>query len=150
MEQKIKTLIKTAMQQHDETAKNILRLSLAEIQREQNNAKNASLELTEDQKVAVLKRLLKSNRITMEAIKENDPDNATLSTLEKETEIIESLLPKSITQEQLAEFIKANNIDLTSFKSDGQAIGAIIKEAKKASFPVEADVVRTFICSNKQ
>ena len=149
---KINAWIKTAMLIKDTTTIDILRLAKGEIEREYNKAKDNKKEFTNIDRENVIKKLIKSNQTTLKLYLENDQDVGNklkkTDTLVKEIEILKKLLPKSMDTKDLYYFTMTHNIDIKSCKSDGQAIGMIMKEAKKQNMPVEAEIVKEFVKEN--
>ncbi len=88
-----------------------LRVVLGEFDRQE------SKELTDAEVVSVLKRLVKSERETLEL--KGEADSGFLQT-------IEAYLPKMATDEEIAAFIR-ENIDFSGFKNKMQAMAPIMK-----------------------
>ena len=145
LEDKIKEKIKTALIKKDEVSKDILRLTLGEIQREQNLAVNIDKPLDEDAKLTIVKKLIKSNETTLkELIKDqrNDSDKAK-AVLQKEIYVLESLLGTFLSVDELIVFIDGNSIiqAMLGKANQGQLIGCIIKEAKASNLNVKTPTI---------
>src|SRR4051812_29671766 len=65
--------------------------------------------------------------------------------LTREVTLLEGLLPQTWPEEQIAAFIRDKGIDVTSQKSDGQAMGAVMQELKKAAAPVDSARVKNAV-----
>ena len=65
--------------------------------------------------------------------------------LTREVTLLEGLLPQTWSEEQIAAFIRDKGIDVTSQKSDGQAMGAVMQELKKAAAPVDSARVKSAV-----
>ena len=151
MIEKINALIKQAMIDKDDITKNILRLVKGEIEREYNKAKDNKQEFSNIERENIIKKLIKSNQTTLKLYLEDceeTKDNKVIEKtdmLVKEINILKKLLLKSMDLKDLYYFIMTHNLDIKSCKSDGQAVGMIMKEAKKLNIPVEADIVKEYV-----
>jgi uncharacterized protein YqeY len=133
LEDKIRICVIAAVQQKDNIAKNILRLALSEIQRENKT-------LTEIDKENIVRKLIKSNKTTL-GLTTNE---ANKKELENEIAVLSLLLPKAMTKEEVISFVKDNNITLNN-DNVGKSIGAIMKVAKEKNIVIESNTVREAI-----
>ena len=78
-------------------------------------------EITDDDILDIIRKLVKSEKIVLEAKKETSSDY--LQTLER-------YLPRLATREEIAAWVKAN-INLSDFKSPMQAMGPVMKHFGK-------------------
>jgi uncharacterized protein YqeY len=78
-------------------------------------------EITDEDILDIIRKLVKSEKIVLEARKETSSDY--LQTLER-------YLPRMATREEIAAWIRAN-IDLSDFKSPMQAMGPVMKHFGK-------------------
>ncbi|MFZ0612418.1 MAG: GatB/YqeY domain-containing protein [Desulfobacterales bacterium] len=78
-------------------------------------------EITDDDILGIIRKLVKSEKIVLEAKKETSSDY--LDTLER-------YLPRAATGEEIAAWIK-ENIDLVQYKSPLQAMGPVMKHFGK-------------------
>lgn len=134
LEEQMRSRIKTAMREHREVEKSILRLALGELQ----TAQTRGGEFTEAQAEKILRKLMASNTETMAARPEADH-----SRLEEENAILDSLLPKMWDLEQVKQFLGAEDT-LAAIKAapnDGAATGAAMKAIKPAGAPVDGKTV---------
>jgi len=147
IEQTIKENIKLAMKEKNAVIRDIMRLAIGEFQREQNNSKNAGKELSEEEKIAIIKKLLKNNKETLFHLLStplgysDDEFNLRKFSLGAEIAALENLLPKTASKEEIMEFV--SKIDLSQAKSEGQAIGLVMKEVKKANLNADNEMIRT-------
>jgi len=132
----IKQRMRTAMQAHDSVARNILGLALGEIQTAEARANRA---LAEDEAIAVLRKLVKSNEETLGHAKD---DPARTAELRREIEILAALLPAALTPAAVAGALAPVADALRAAKSDGQAMGVAMKHLKSTGAVVEAAVVQ--------
>jgi uncharacterized protein YqeY len=80
-----------------------------------------SKEITNDDIIGIIQGLAKSERIVLEAKKEESSEYLN---------ILESYLPKMAAREEIITWIKAN-IDFSEYKNKMQAMGAIMKHFGK-------------------
>lgn len=124
---KIRQDLKTALRNRDHGVRDTLRQIMSEfpsltvpIQLE-SGKKTTRLkkpeEITDDDILDIIRKLVKSEKIVLEAKKETSSDY--LQTLER-------YLPRMATREEIAAWVRAN-IDLSDFKSPMQAMGLVMK-----------------------
>jgi uncharacterized protein YqeY len=128
----IKVRMTRAMRERDEVVRNILGLAVGEIQTAEARANRA---LGDDEATAVVRKLLKSNEETLGL---TGADDARAPALRREIEVLASLLPKSMSIEQIAEALGAVADAIRSAKSDGQAMGVAMKHLKAVGAVVGA------------
>ncbi len=100
------------MKAREEYKKNTLRVVLGEFGRLDKK------ELSDDEAVKILKKLIKSEREVLE--QKGETENSAF------IEIVESYLPKMADEEEISEWIR-QNVDFSQFKNKMQAMGAIMK-----------------------
>jgi len=122
----IKTRMHRALRERDEVVRNILGLAVGEIQTAEARANRA---LGDDEAIAVVRKLLKSNEETLALA---GADDARSTALRREIEVLGSLLPKSMSVEQIADAISPVADAIRAAKSDGQAMGVAMKHLKAA------------------
>ena len=116
-QERIKKDLVEAIKAKDVERREALRVVLGEIDRQDTKA------LTDEDVVAVLRRLVKSERETLDLKGESDSGFI---------RVVEEYLPKLATDDEIAAFIR-ENIDLSGFKNKMQAMGLIMKHfGKKA------------------
>ena len=101
-----------AMKARDEDKKSTLRVIMGEF------ARADSKEISDDEVIKVLKKLIKSEKETL-LQKGSDEDTAFVR-------IIETYLPQMAPEEEIIAWVNGN-IDLSQFKSKMQAMGPIMK-----------------------
>jgi uncharacterized protein YqeY len=119
-----------AVKQGDTVARDVLRLALGEIQTAEAR-KNAPL--SEEEAVAALRKLIKSNEETVAALAAED---ARVPALKREIEVLASLLPAQLTVAQIVAALEAVRDAIKAAGSDGQATGIAMKHLKAAGAPV--------------
>jgi uncharacterized protein len=132
----IKTRMTRALRERDEVVRNILGLAVGEIQTAEARANRA---LGDEEANAVVRKLLKSNEETLAL---TAADDARGPALRREIEVLASLLPKSMTVEQIAEALSTVADAIRAAKSDGQAMGVAMKHLKAAGAVVAAPDVQ--------
>jgi uncharacterized protein YqeY len=135
----IKARMLAAMQARDAVAKNILGLALGEIQTAEARANKA---LGDDEAMAVLRKLVKSNEETLGHAKD---DAARTTELRREIEVLSSLLPKALSAEAVMEALAPVTEALRAAKSDGHAMGVAMKHLKANGAVVESAAVQEAI-----
>lgn len=112
LQQQIKRDLTAAIKAKDEERKDTLRVILGEFGRLDKK------ELSDDEVVKILKKLLKSEKEVLER-KGQETKSGFIR-------IIEGYLPKMVSEEEVAAWIK-QNIDFSQFKNKMQAMGLIMK-----------------------
>lgn len=111
IQETIKADLKNALKEKNEERKSAIRVILGEFSRFEKK------ELTDDEAIKVLKKLVKSEKETLETKGETE-DSAFLLT-------VNSYLPKEATAEEIEAWIR-NNIDFSSFKNKMQAMKPVM------------------------
>jgi uncharacterized protein YqeY len=119
----LKAKITAAVKAKDEVARDVLRLALGEIQTGEARASRA---LKDDEIAGILKKLVKSNEETLALAGEG----AQAPALRKEIEVLSSLLPKTLSVDELVEALASQRDALRAAKADGQATGIAMKHLK--------------------
>ena len=112
IQQQIKKDLMGAMKARDENKKSTLRVIMGEF------ARADSKEISDDEVIKVLKKLIKSEKETLSR-KGSDEDSVFIR-------IIETYLPQMALENEIIAWVN-DNIDLSQFKSKMQAMGPIMK-----------------------
>jgi len=112
LQKQIKSDLTAAIKAKDEEKKDTLRVILGEFGRLDKK------ELSDDEVVKILKKLIKSEKETLEK-KGAGCDSTFIN-------VIENYLPKMATQEEIAKWIE-QHVDFSEFKNKMQAMGLIMK-----------------------
>lgn len=118
----LKAAITQAVKDKDATARDVLRLALGEIQMAEVRGGRAP---TDDEATAIVKKLVKSNEETLALTSDDRAD-----TLRREIAVLSSLLPKSLSVEQIVEALSSQAEALRAAKNDGAATGMAMKHLK--------------------
>lgn len=133
LEQLIRDKIKTAMREKDEVSKNVLRVAIGEV----DVLKGRGQEVEDEQICKILRKLVASNEETIKAKS---------AVLFKENEILNVLLPKLLSKEEIENHLIAFLEEIKAAKSNGQATGVAVGVFKKINLNVDgkdvAEVVK--------
>jgi len=111
----------------------ILGVALGEIQ----TVEARKGELTEEETASIVKKLVKSNRETIEA----GPDPKQTAILEEEIVVLESLLPKAMGADDIVAALLSVADAVRAASNDGQATGIAMKALKAQGAPVDGKTV---------
>jgi uncharacterized protein YqeY len=123
---KLKADLKHSMLNKDIQARSAIRQIMAEFPRltvpiTLESGKKTTRPITDDDIIGIIQGLVKSERIVLEAKKEESSEYL---------KILESYLPKMATRGEIISWIKAN-IDFSEYKNKMQAMGVIMKQFGK-------------------
>lgn len=138
--------IKKAMMAKDKVQLETLR-SVKTAFMESTTAKGSSGELTEEQSVAILQRMVKQRKDSAAIYEEQNRVELAQQEL-KELEVLQSYLPKQLTQDELEKAIGdiIEQAGATSLKDMGKVMGAATKAlAGKAEGRAIADTVKKML-----
>jgi uncharacterized protein YqeY len=127
----IKKRVTAAMKEGDAVARDVLRLALGEIQTAEARK---GAELSDDDAVAAVRKLIKSNEETLAAL---PGDDARAGALRHELGVLASLLPAQLTPAQIVDALASQRDAIKAAKSDGQATGVAMKHLKASGAPVD-------------
>jgi uncharacterized protein YqeY len=120
----LKKRIAVAVKERDQVAKDVLRVALGEIQTQEHRA---NARMSDDDAIAVVRKLVKSNEETLAS-----SSGERAATLERENEILGSLLPKRMTLDEIAAALAPQREAIRAAKSEGQATGIAMKHLKSS------------------
>jgi uncharacterized protein YqeY len=132
----IKARMFRAMKAGDVVEKEILRVAVGEITTE---AARPGRKGSDEEAQALIRKLVKSNEESIAA----DPGPEKLSQLQRENEILASLLPRSMSEAEVLAALEGVKDAIVAAGNDGQATGVAMKHLKAAgtSVPVDGKVV---------
>lgn len=122
----IKRRMFAAMKAKDNVEKEILRVALGEITGRGEATDDATV-------VVVLKKLVKSNEESLAAA----TDAEQRQVLEREIEILKSLLPQGLSLDQVVEALGPVHEAIRAAKADGPATGIAMKHLKTQNLAVD-------------
>lgn len=118
----IKRRITAAMKAGNTVEKDILRLTLGEVQ----TAEARGTVTTDESVAAIVRKLIKSNEETRAVAPEGDQKRA----LAEEIAVLQSLLPSSLSVPQIIEALASLRDAIKAASNDGQATGVAMKHLK--------------------
>ena len=130
----IKQRMFAAMKAQDSVQKEILRVALGEIQSAEARSGKAG---SDEDTHKILRKLVKSNRETLEVAEDATQRQALL----REIEILESLLPKVMSLDEVVNALGPVRAAIVSAGNDGQATGIAFKHLKSLSGTVDGGTV---------
>ena len=111
------------MRDRDDAARSILRVALGDLQLAESRSAEA---FTDQQAEGVIRKLIKSNTETIEFTR----DEAVAERLRHENQVLESLLPRTLSVEQIIAALEPVEAQIRGAGNDGQATGAAMKHLK--------------------
>lgn len=130
----IKTRMLDAMRRKDAVEKEILRVALGDIQSEQARGTDV---VSDEQAAKIIRKIIKGNDETLAVVK--DPEARTK--LERENAILASLLPQTLSTEQIVERLQPVIGTIQAAGNDGHATGVAMKHLKAAGAAVDGKAV---------
>jgi hypothetical protein len=132
----IKSRMTRAMRERDDIVKNILGLAVGEMQTAEARANRP---VSDDEAVAIVRKLLKSNEETLALTPAGD---ARAESLRRENATLASFLPQSLSADAIVAALGPVADAIRAAKSDGQAMGVAMKHLKASGAAVEAQAVQ--------
>lgn len=131
--EQIKKELVSARKSKDQAAVNILSLVLGEIQMAALKADSVEVD-------AIIKKVIKSNNITLESAGDR---SEVITNLKKENEILQKFLPQKMTIGQIEDEIKISGLELDS--NVGKSMGKTIKMLKEKGLEFDSKDVNQAI-----
>ncbi len=126
----VKAQIKEAMKAKDAARRDLLKVVLGELQTE---AARSGEELSDDQAQRIVRKLVKSSQ---EMIELSDRPE-TIEKTKAELLILESLLPKTLSVDEIIAALEPIKENVLAAGNDGQATGVAMKHLKSSGAVVE-------------
>lgn len=142
----IREAIKHSLQTNNIVAKEVLRLALGTIQQE-----GSSKNLNEEQKLNIVRKLIKSNETTIAAMHEkplsewSEEWQHNAPKLAQEITTLQTLLPQTLTFEETKTALAERIADIKTAKSDGMALGLAMKFFKQNNTSIDNNVVKQVV-----
>lgn len=124
----VKARMFRAMKAGDTLEKEILRVVVGEIT---TDAARPGRKGSDEEAQALIRKLLKSNEESINA----SPDATKLAELRREIEILSSLLPKGLSEADIAAALESVKDAIRAAGNDGQATGVAMKHLKTTGAP---------------
>jgi uncharacterized protein YqeY len=107
--------------------------------------KQATSTLSSADQQAIVRKIIKSNQDTIKNL-ESENRISDIPILQKEIEILKSILPQAWDDGKIHQFIKDQNLDVLSAKNEGQAVGVVMKALKSnPDAVIDPAVVRAIV-----
>lgn len=119
-----------AMKDKDQPRRDILRVALGDMESTETRQGSA---VTDEQCLQIIRKLVKSNQETIAA--KDDPE--TKATLANEITILETLLPKSLSVEDIVGALAGQADAIRAAGNDGQATGVAMRHLKQSGASVQ-------------
>jgi uncharacterized protein YqeY len=128
LQQEVMTALKAAMKAKDQTALTALRAVKSAILLAQTE-NGAGEELTEEQELKILQKLVKQRKDSAAIYLEQDRKDLALPEID-EAEVISQFLPEALTEEEIESVVVATieNIGATGMQDMGKVMGIVSKE----------------------
>jgi len=133
LKEEIQSRIRAAMKAKRTIEREILGVALGEIQ----TVEARQGDLSEEGAAAIVRKLVKSNRETIEA----GPLAEQKAILEQEIAVLESLLPKAMGQDEIVAALAGVADAIRGAASDGQATGIAMKALKSEGATADGKTV---------
>ncbi len=132
--ERIRERMVEAMKARDAATRGILKVALGEIQA---RAVRDGRDLTDDEAVAVVRKIVKANEESIAAA----PDTGTKERLGRENEILGTLVPRTLDEDETSAALGPVADDLRAAASEGQATGLAMKHLKAQGASVDGRTV---------
>lgn len=130
----IKARTVAALKAKRDVEKEVLRVALGEIQ---TAAARSNKALSDEEAAAIVRKLIKSNRETLELARDDEERRV----LTEEIQVLESLLPKTLTEDEIVAALDAARDAIRGAANDGQATGVAMKHLKAQGASVDGKTV---------
>ena len=128
--QEIKQQVLEAMKAKDTLAKDVLRVVQGDIELAETRSGKA---LSDDEAQKIVRKLIKSNQETLAV----NPDAQTAEKLNKEIAILEALLPRTLSVDEIIAALDSVKDGIQAAGNDGQATGVAMKHLKPQGLAVD-------------
>lgn len=139
LEQEIKTRIIQAMKEKDAVTRDVLRVACGECERSYPDKRD------DNAFIATIKKVLKGIESSLDNIGDSRPEMK--EQLSKEKLVLESFLPKTMTQDEVRKYIADKGIQVDAALGEGRCIGNVMKSLKADGLSVDSGVVKQVILS---
>ncbi|MDP6152217.1 MAG: GatB/YqeY domain-containing protein [Phycisphaeraceae bacterium] len=134
----LQSRIKQAMRDKDTLTRDVLRVALGDIQTAESRGGDA---MTDEKAQGFVRKLVKSNQETIDLAK----DPAVTDQLTREIEVLESLLPQTMSPDQIEAALAPVHNAIAAADNDGQAMGVAMKSLKSTGAVVEGRDVNAVV-----
>jgi uncharacterized protein YqeY len=144
LQEQLKARIQTAMRSGNVIERDILRVVVGEINTLENSSPQNGKQLTTDQIYKIIRKLVIGNT---ETLQHQTGDRVTV--LEQQNVILESLLPKLLSEDEIRFKLTELYNQIVACKSVGQACGLAMKHFKEQGDSVDGNAVKAVVESIK-
>ena len=130
----IKQRMFAAMKAKNIVEKEILKVVLGEVD---TSVARSGEACSDDQVVAILRKLVKSNGETLKVVTDDDAR----ATLEQEIAVLETLLPQTLDVDAIVAALADVQDDIVAAGNDGQATGVAMRHLKSSGAAVQGKTV---------
>lgn len=141
--QDLRARMTEAMRGKDEVAKNIYRLAYSEMQLA---SARSGKDVGDDEAVAILKKLVKSNEETLAVA----TDAAQREALAREVALLDAMLPKTLDVHEIMTALGPVAEAIKAAGNDGQATGVAMKHLKSTGAAVDGKTVAAAVKQIRQ
>lgn len=134
----LQSRIKQAMRDKDTLTRDVLRVALGDIQTAELRGGDA---MSDEKAQGFVRKLVKSNQETIDLAK----DPAVTDQLTREIEVLESLLPQTMSPDQIEAALAPVHNAIAAADNDGQAMGVAMKSLKSTGAVVEGRDVNAVV-----
>ena len=134
----LQSRIKQAMRDKDTLTRDVLRVALGDIQTAESRGGDA---MSDEKAQGFVRKLVKSNQETIGLAK----DPAVTDQLTREIEVLESLLPQTMSPDQIEAALAPVHNAIAAADNDGQAMGVAMKSLKSTGAVVEGRDVNAVV-----
>jgi uncharacterized protein YqeY len=120
------------------SAKNLLKVVLGDIQQ-----KEAFKPVADQECHTLVKKMIKANEDNIALMTESEPTDYRIEKFQKENLLLDSLLPRYWSDQDIRNWISDEGIDVKAFPSEGAVIGQCMSMLKGE--PVEGGMVKKII-----
>ncbi|QDU34825.1 Yqey-like protein [Poriferisphaera corsica] len=134
----IKQRVRKAMLERNELEKSILKVALGDLETEASRSVDP---MTNERCEKIIRKMVKSSNETISLTK----DKAMAERCKAEIVILETLLPKTLTVDEIVAELESVKDNVVAAGNDGQAMGVAMKHLKVAEHAVEGKNVNAAI-----
>ena len=138
LEALIRAKITEAVKARDNVTRDILRFTLGEMQRFVGNP-------TDEDNIATIRKIIKGIEITAGLAEKQE----TIDSLNKEKEILNQFLPKTMSKKDIITFIAEKKIEIDKTSQNGKIMGLLMKALKLDNRIVDANIVKEVVAELK-
>jgi hypothetical protein len=133
----IKKRMKQAMLEKDAVTRDILRVAVGELQ----TAEARGVEMSDESAEKIVRKLVKSNQETLSAIEDDAAKAEQVIQLRRELDILETILPRTLSLQDVEEALAPVSEQIRSAAGDGPAMGVAMKHLKSEGAAVDGRTV---------